>query len=65
MSVQSRTRCAGPCAYWVSREYPEDAAIMYEDWPSTNSQATTDRSLGLWELHTQDYITAVQQGDPE
>jgi hypothetical protein len=35
---------------------------MYEDWPSTNGQLTTDRSLTLWQQHTQDYITAVQQG---
>ena len=53
-----------PFAYWVSQEYPDDAAKMYEDWPSTSSQVTTDRSLELWEEHTKDYITAVQRGDP-
>jgi hypothetical protein len=47
-----------PFAAWVGQRYPRDAAVMYEDWPDADSPSLTERSLGLWTRHTQDYIDA-------
>jgi hypothetical protein len=47
-----------PFADWVGERYPQDAAVMYEDWPDADAQSLTDRSLELWTQHTQDYIDA-------
>lgn len=45
-----------PFAAWVRTSYPQDAALMYSDWPSQNMAAVTDRSIALWAKHTQDYV---------
>jgi hypothetical protein len=48
-----------PFASWVSRNYPEDAAVMYQD--ETQSAARpTQESIRLWEQHTRDYIQEVK-----
>jgi hypothetical protein len=47
-----------PFADWVGKRYPQDAPVMYEDWPDADGQSLTDRSLKLWAQHTQDYIDA-------
>jgi hypothetical protein len=48
-----------PFAAWVADTYPEDAAIMYADWPNQSMQAFTDESLSLWEQRSWDYATKV------
>lgn len=48
-----------PFAAWVADNYPEDAAIMYADWPNQSMQAFTDESLSLWEQRSWDYATKV------
>ena len=45
-----------PFSDFVAGTYPEDAAIMYSDWPSHDSAAKTDRSYALWAEHTQDFV---------
>jgi hypothetical protein len=45
-----------PFAAWVSRAYPEDAAVMYADWPETSLEAHSGRSIELWRQHTQEYV---------
>lgn len=52
-----------PFAAWVSRAYPEDAAIMYADWPGTSLEAHSDRSIELWRQHTRDYVEAQQSSN--
>lgn len=53
-------RMWAPFASWVSRNYPEDAAVMYQD--ETQSAARpTQESIQLWRRHTFDYVQAVQQ----
>jgi hypothetical protein len=49
-----------PFAGWVVGEYPEDAAMMYDDWPQQGGARLTDRSLELWEQHVQDYANQNQ-----
>lgn len=44
-----------PFAVWVADNYPEDAAVMYADWPNQSLQATTDESLSLWEQRSIEY----------
>jgi hypothetical protein len=47
-----------PFASWVSKAYPEDAAVMYSD--ETHSGARlTEESIGLWERHTRGYVEEV------
>lgn len=53
-----------PFAAWVRSSYPQDAAVMYEDWPQQNLQAYTDRSIALWAKHTQDYVNQKRQPRP-
>lgn len=49
-----------PFADWVSRNYPEDAAVMYQD--ETRSAARpTQESIRLWERHTRGYVKHVKQ----
>ena len=48
-----------PFAAWVADNYPEDAAIMYADWPNQSMQALTDESLSLWEQRSWDYAAKV------
>ena len=47
-----------PFAGWVSKAYPEDAALMYEDATYTGVRLT-EESIGLWERHTQGYVEEV------
>ena len=49
-----------PFAEWVSSTYPKDAAVMYVD--GTLEPRFSLESIRLWELHTRDYVKAVQQG---
>jgi hypothetical protein len=51
-----------PFAMWVAENHPEDAAIMYEDWPTATQEALTDESIALWEQHSQEYADDVRQG---
>ena len=52
----------GPFATWVSRTYPEDAKLMYFDYPSLDVQKETPRSLALWRQHVKDYVAAKANG---
>jgi hypothetical protein len=45
-----------PFAKWVGEAYPEDAAVMYADWPSQSMQRMTEESIRLWERHTRGYV---------
>jgi hypothetical protein len=47
-----------PFAAWVVQNYPDDAPVMYEDWPDQSSPALTQRSIELWEQHVKDYAAA-------
>ena len=47
-----------PFAKWVSKAYPEDAAVMYEDG-GTNGMRLTKESIRLWERHTRGYVEEV------
>ena len=43
-----------PFARWVSKAYPEDAAVMYEDG-GTSGVRLTEESIRLWERHIREY----------
>jgi hypothetical protein len=43
-----------PFATWVSSEYPDDAAVMYEDETQSGAQLT-EESIRLWGQHSQSY----------
>jgi hypothetical protein len=47
-----------PFARWVSKAYPEDAAVMYEDG-GTGGIRLTEESIRLWERHTREYPEKV------
>ena len=47
-----------PFAGWVSKAYPKDAAVMYEDG-GTSGVRLTKESIRLWERHTRDYAEEV------
>jgi len=47
-----------PFASWVSKAYPEDAAVMYED-ETYSGVRLTEESIGLWERHTRGYVEEV------
>ena len=47
-----------PFARWVSKAYPEDAAVMYEDG-GTSGMRLTAESIRLWERHTRGYVEEV------
>ena len=49
-----------PFASWVSKTYPEDAAVMYEDG-GTSGMRLTRESIRLWERHTRGDVEAVGQ----
>ena len=49
-----------PFASWVSRNYAEDAAIMYQDGTQSAARPTQE-SIQLWRRHTIDYVQKVQQ----
>ncbi len=48
-----------PFARWVGETYPEDAAVMYADWPSQSMQRLTRESIRLWERRTREYAEEV------
>ena len=43
-----------PFATWVSKAYPEDAAVMYSD-ETHGGVRLTERSIRLWERHIREY----------
>jgi hypothetical protein len=47
-----------PFASWVSKAYPEDAAVMYAD-ETQGGVRLTEESIGLWERHTRGYAEEV------
>jgi hypothetical protein len=47
-----------PFAEWVSRAYPEDAAVMYTDESYSNVRLT-EESVRLWERRTRGYVREV------
>jgi hypothetical protein len=47
-----------PFASWVSKAYPEDAAVMYEAG-GTSGVRLTKESIRLWERHTRGYVEEV------
>jgi hypothetical protein len=47
-----------PFAGWVSKTYPEDAAVMYSD-ETHSGVRLTEESIGLWERHTRGYADEV------
>jgi hypothetical protein len=49
-----------PFARWVSRAYPVDAAVMYQD-ESHGGVRLTPESIRLWERHTRGYVKHVKQ----
>ena len=51
-----------PFKEWVSTNYPEDVAVMYEEtYPG--DYALTPESIRLWERHTREYVEEVKQGN--
>lgn len=50
-----------PFARWVSRTYPDDAAVMYQD-SSRSVARPTQESIGLWERPTRGYVMKMKQG---
>jgi len=44
-----------PFATWVSKHYPQDATVMYED-DTYSVEQHTDESIRLWEQHTREYV---------
>jgi len=50
-----------PFKEWVSTNYPQDIAVMYEE-TSIGDYALTEDSIRLWEQHTREYVKAVQHG---
>jgi hypothetical protein len=49
-----------PFADWVSTNYPEDVAVMYES--DFSDYQLTGESIRLWEQHTREYVEAVTEG---
>jgi hypothetical protein len=49
-----------PFARWVSKAYPEDAAVMYEDG-GTSGVRLTEESIRLWERHLRGYVKEVER----
>ena len=47
-----------PFAAWVSENYPEDAAVMYED-ETYSLERRTQESIRLWDRHTREYAEEV------
>jgi hypothetical protein len=47
-----------PFANWVSKAYPQDAAVMYAD-ATHGGVRLTEESIGLWERHTRGYVEEV------
>ena len=49
-----------PFARWVSKAYPKDAAVMYQD-ETLSDFRLTGKSIRLWERHTREYVKEVQR----
>jgi hypothetical protein len=49
-----------PFASWVSKAYPKDAAVMYEDG-GTSGVRLTRESIRLWERHTREYVKEARR----
>jgi hypothetical protein len=45
-----------PFAAWVSEQHPQDAAVMYVDWPGMTQQAYSDKAIELWHARTLEYV---------
>lgn len=50
-----------PFADWVSTNYPEDAAVMYEDETYSGARLS-EESIRLWERHSRGYVKEVRRG---
>jgi hypothetical protein len=50
-----------PFKEWVSTNYPQDVAKMYDD-TATGDYVLTVHSIRLWKRHTREYVKAVQHG---
>ena len=48
-----------PFAVWIGRTYPDDGAIMYENWPSIGMAQYTEESIELWEERSIEYVAVV------
>lgn len=46
-----------PFAKWVSKAYPEDAAVMYNS--DYTDYRLSEESIRLWKLHTREYVKEV------
>ncbi len=53
------TQMWDPFARWVSKSYPKDATVMYED--GGGGMRLTEESIRLWERHTRGYVEDVGQ----
>jgi hypothetical protein len=51
-----------PLAGWVTQHHPDDAALMYADWPGTSRQAVDDRAIAVWVTMVRRYQEAVEEG---
>jgi hypothetical protein len=51
------TQMWDPFTRWVSKAYPKDATVMYED--GGGGMRLTEESIRLWERHTRDYAEEV------
>ena len=49
-----------PFADWVSTNYPDDVAVMYQ--PNFSDYRLTPRSIRVWEQHSREYVEAVKKG---
>jgi hypothetical protein len=49
-----------PFANWVSKTYPEDAAVMYQDG-SRSVERLSEESIRLWGQHTRDYVQEMKR----
>jgi hypothetical protein len=56
---QFSTQMWDPFARWVSKAYPKDAAVMYED--GGGGVRLTEESIRLWERHLRDYVKEVER----
>ena len=52
-----------PFAEWVAATYPDDAVIMYEDFPTQDVQRLSEESRALWELRSREYARVVAPGE--
>lgn len=48
-----------PFDRWVSRTYPQDAGVMYQDENHSGARLTAE-SIRLWERHTREYVKEVK-----